>query len=938
MESRPLASNDPELHGRIKTARMTIAMAKGQSVKMVQLEVDEQLGDFGGYSGSAVLDSLGRAVLALLVEQKPLRTSVALGERRQASNVLYAVPIGDVISTNGLLVRTSRPLRFDAGLASPGMVGRVGLLDDAVGRVVGAGPREAGTGLVILRGPGGAGKTVLARQVADDVRVWAEFTDGIVMLRAGQGATADGVARQLQETLGYRDRHLADVLGGQRLLLIVDDVWDHEVLATLRAALPPTVTVLATSRGVFAPGAVALRVGAVSRGEAIEILARGTPRSDELDRALADLAQTLFDWALLLTLAAGQIHSDELDLMFDDDPYPEGAEPSVLIERADTLRADFAADPTMLDELERDPGSVAPRSVEVLVRRSLDWLGPEHQARFKLLAIYPSGAAITQPMLEDLWGASPNVTLRDIKFLVRAGLAQPIQADRLTIELHDLITAWLRHVCGPPDDPGHQPVHQRLAGLCILPDGSPGRLTWDRAEWLAHHLVSVAAWDRLRTLPTLKWRTAFLAASGSDAGFLAALDHYGLFARAQAPNAVYHAVRPWLFAAHIRTLIGQLPIPLLAAVTAIGDPIAGITQACQHPSAGEAVRAVLAAVSHRLDTRLLERAAAVAGTIPDDRERSRALAAIAGRLAGTASGDPVLIERAAAVAGTIPDDRERGETLAAIAGRLAGVASGDPVLIERALALVGTIPGDQESSRALANVAEALAGAASEEPALVEQALAVAGTIPEDWRRNIALASIAESLAGAASEDPALLERALAVTETIPSDWERGEALAGIAEALVGADPEDAALLERALAVAETIPEDGRRGTALAGIAGRLADADPLDPALIERALTVAGTIPGDRDRSEALAGIAGRLAVIDPDRAAALIDQAAALAGTVHGGWALAGVAVRLAGAASGDLALIDRALAVVPLSPTTGSAARRWPMSPCGWPMPIP
>ena len=31
----------------------------------VQLEVDEDLGDFGGYSGSAVLDSLGRAVLAL---------------------------------------------------------------------------------------------------------------------------------------------------------------------------------------------------------------------------------------------------------------------------------------------------------------------------------------------------------------------------------------------------------------------------------------------------------------------------------------------------------------------------------------------------------------------------------------------------------------------------------------------------------------------------------------------------------------------------------------------------------------------------------------------------------------------------------------------------------------------------------------------------------
>ena len=70
------------------------------------------------------------------------------------------------------------------------------------------------------------------------MRVWAEFPDGIIMLRAGQAATADGVARQLQGALGYRDRDLADALAGQRLLLIVDDVWDRELLATLRANLP----------------------------------------------------------------------------------------------------------------------------------------------------------------------------------------------------------------------------------------------------------------------------------------------------------------------------------------------------------------------------------------------------------------------------------------------------------------------------------------------------------------------------------------------------------------------------------------------------------------------------------------------------------------------------------------------------------------------------
>ena len=231
VESPPPGGNDPHVARDGHHCPDDDPERQGEPVEVVQLEVGEQLGDFGGYSGSAVLDSLGRAVLALLVEQKPLRTPVALGERRAASNVLYAVPIGDVITAYGLPVRAARPLRFDVGLLPPGMVARPGLLDEAVGRIIGAEGGDAGAGLVLLRGPGGLGKTVLARQVAEDVRVWAEFADGIIMLRAGQNATADGVARQLQETLGYRDRDLADVLGGQRLLLIVDDVWDRSCWA-----------------------------------------------------------------------------------------------------------------------------------------------------------------------------------------------------------------------------------------------------------------------------------------------------------------------------------------------------------------------------------------------------------------------------------------------------------------------------------------------------------------------------------------------------------------------------------------------------------------------------------------------------------------------------------------------------------------------------------
>ena len=961
VESPPPGGNDPPLHGAVTTARVAIQNASGQPVEAVQLEVGEQLGDFGGYSGSAVLDALGRAVLALLVEQKPLRTPVALGEPRVASNVLYAMPIGDVITALGLPVRAARPMRFDVGLLSPGMVARPGLLDKAVSQVIGTKGGDAGARLVVLRGPGGVGKTVLARQLADDVRVWAEFPDGILTLRAGQTATADGVVRQLQEALGYRDRALADVLDGQRLLLIVDDVWDRELMATLQAGLPPAVTILATTRGAFVPRAVGVPVGAVGREEAIQILARDTPRSSELDRALGDLADTLFRWALLLNLAAAEIHRDDelgWELGDADNPAPRTVRPDTLIGRSDALRADFPADPTMLDDLERASEGAAPRSVDVLVRRSLEWLGPEHQARFELLVVYPPGGAITQPMLEDLWQKSPNAARKEVKLLVRAGLAHLVRTDRPTIALHDLITAWLNHTHGQADDPRHQQVHQRLAGLGMhADDDSPGELTRDRAEWLTYHLVSAGAWERLTALPTLRWRSAFLVATGSDAVFLTALDHYARAARAPDHEALYNVVRTWLFAPHVRALIGALPIRTLVAMAVVGEPIAGITQACQHPEAGWAVPAVLAAVADRLDTHLLEQAMAVAETIPDDRQRSEALAAIAGRLAEIDPAEAaVLFERAVAVAEIIPRGRQRSEVLAGVAGRLAGIDRADRGLLERAVAVAESIPDDKERSEALAGVARRLAEIDPAQAAvLFERAVAVAETIPDDKERSEALAGVARRLAEidpaqaavlferalAMAEtipgvgrgwalagitwrltdiDPAqaavLFERAVAVAETIPDDFERGQALVHIALRLAGVDPADPELLERAVAVAEIIPSGWERGRALAHIVERLADIDPPDPGLLERALAVAEIIPNYWERGRALAGIAEALTGIDPSQAVALLEWVLAVADTIPfeeaGSRARAGIAERLAGIDPAQAtALFERAAA---------------------------
>lgn len=97
-------------------------------------------------SGSAVLDTPGRTALALLVEQKPLRAAVASGQRQAASNVLYAVPIGDVIAACGMWCRPPDRLGWTSGSRHRETVGRPDLLDEAVGRGIEAEAAALNTG------------------------------------------------------------------------------------------------------------------------------------------------------------------------------------------------------------------------------------------------------------------------------------------------------------------------------------------------------------------------------------------------------------------------------------------------------------------------------------------------------------------------------------------------------------------------------------------------------------------------------------------------------------------------------------------------------------------------------------------------------------------------------------------------------------------------
>src|SRR5215469_15084627 len=97
VETQPLG-NDPMLKGVIDATRWRVVKKSGNEMYVLQLRVNEHLGDYKGYSGSPVmLDSPSGGVIGVLIEQLLSRLSGTIGQSKPATNVLYAIPIQDIL-------------------------------------------------------------------------------------------------------------------------------------------------------------------------------------------------------------------------------------------------------------------------------------------------------------------------------------------------------------------------------------------------------------------------------------------------------------------------------------------------------------------------------------------------------------------------------------------------------------------------------------------------------------------------------------------------------------------------------------------------------------------------------------------------------------------------------------------------------------------------
>ncbi len=257
------------------------------------------------------------------------------------------------------------------------------------------------------------------------------------------------------------------------------------------------------------------------------------------------------------------------------------------------------------------------------------------------------------------------------------------------------------------------------------------------------------------------------------------------------------------------------------------------------------------------------RAEALARSIRDPGDQSRALCALAAALAGTDRERALaLAAEAEQAARTIPDTGERARALGTVVEGL--VAAG---LWEQAEQAARAILSTGERAQALSVMAAALAGADRERAlALAAEAEQAARALPDTGERAWALRRLVEGLVAAG-----LWEQAEQAARAIPSTRERAQALSAVVGGLVAAG-----LWEQAEQAARAIPSIVVRARALSAVAAGLAGADRERAlALAAEAEQAARAILSTRERAQALSVVAAALAGADRERALALAAEA---------------------------------------------------------------
>jgi WD40 repeat protein/DNA-binding XRE family transcriptional regulator len=337
----------------------------------------------------------------------------------------------------------------------PGVVARAEMVDRLVDRLLPPASSDAGpTGEVVaVCGPGGFGKTTVASLVCADPRVADTFAE-VLWIETGEhcaparltGLVSDlcrhlgepGVPFDDPEQAGF---HLASVLSGRSVLLVVDNVWSAADLGPFLAGAAGGALLVTSRNARTCPAhAQVLRVDPMAIQQTEQLLTHSLP--DGSNPQLRGLARRCGGWPLLAAVVGSSLRQD----------VESGT--SLQVAAAAAASALDTVGPGAFDVWDADQRSTAIGEVLGTSLASLETNvrlpgGTRLRERYLCLGIFPAATAIPVDLLAGWWsraeGWTPEAARQFCRSLVDRSLAVGIPGDRDAIALHDVFRSWLRH-------------------------------------------------------------------------------------------------------------------------------------------------------------------------------------------------------------------------------------------------------------------------------------------------------------------------------------------------------------------------------------------------------------------------------------------------------------------------------------------------------------
>jgi hypothetical protein len=768
-------SNDPVLTGTITAIGLPLEDAKGNPVTAMQLQVDQELGDFKGYSGSAVLNEQWQ-VTGLLIEQKLQRLNVP---RPAASNVLFALPISDVAKrlqidldlprpTLGVYLRESfAPLienytKFFAGR------------DDVMDKLDQFMLRPEG-GYLVITAPAGFGKTAIAARLAN----------------REPGRIAYHFFSRLYGSGGLDERFFLQDVVQQLTLLDGREEQTPESIEQLRALYHHLLSQSARDSRVL----VLDGLDEITAWDITPYLSRHLPANTHVILTVRDVGQ---DWVTAYGIPADQATHLELDglsreelgaalrqvggqgvVLADDDSLLD----QVVQVAAYGADPDLGADPFFVRFLLEDA------AVGRLTPQSLAQQPPGMEAYLDKWWNELSALAGDEPA-RDFFGS----LMAALGPIYRADLAQINPSLRATGgwdgDPFDTVLARARRMVSGNEEEGYALISPRLNAY--------GRTKINTSVYADRILSYCADWQENKSSYALAHYAQHLLQAGQKEALCGLVSKAWIEARSQ--QSTYHAPA------------GDVQLVIEAAQS---EQPPNLTQEVRH----SLIYATLGSFTTRLTPEgfnLLaqfgadKEARAIASLLQDDESRLKAQIAVGTGLLARGEGDIArselrqamriaepwhLSELAPAMArlgnfdevettlARVTDQDLRTRSIVQCAVALAGDGqSGE------AFALAGTLDVGLPRIEVLADVARALAESGEPRNALTaaDAAASAAETIadPETKARALALAARAFALAGAVDRAEQVAAAGLAALAETAPDWRMMETVCVAAQAL----------------------------------------------------------------------------------------------------------------------------------------------------------